>query len=160
MLWFTLWRDLTKSLKAPMTEENYTTTSEQFKIFKDEAEFWKHYLGLLDWEIYYEHSFIGEGRAKCLGDPQARIVTIVLTTEWHCSHILEQEIRKSAFHEICEVLLYPLRQMIESNQYIADSDIDSQIHQIIRRLENTLFLLFDNKYKSNYLEVKGDKVKL
>jgi len=49
-----------------------------------------------------------------------------------------KEIRRCAFHEVCELLLGNLRD-IAGSRFILEREIDEQVHIIIRTLENVIF---------------------
>ena len=66
------------------------------------------------------------------------MVSVCLSKTWDNVEPTDFEIRKSAFHEACEVLLYPLRYLAEA-RFLTDSEIDPEVHNVIRTLENVLF---------------------
>jgi len=47
------------------------------------------------------------------------------------------EIKRVAFHEVCELLLASLGWM--AKERFNSDEVDEKIHEIIRRLENTIF---------------------
>jgi len=118
---------------------NYKTTAEDFKIFQEEVDKWQKILGLLDWQIHTEQQKLNH-RASCYTNHSGRIATLTLAVTWdnYGTPPGEQEIRRVAFHEICELLLAPLILCAES-RYVVAGDIDSCAHKIIRTLEHVLF---------------------
>jgi len=115
------------------------TTKADFKLFQTECEKWIDIFGLRDWEVNYMHEeFSEENRAECYLDLDGRISTIRLNKEWEPDEASDFKLRKSAFHEVCELLLAPLS--INSRmRFIREGEIESSEHYIIRTLENVLF---------------------
>ena len=116
---------------------SYKTTKKDFKEFKAECEKWVGYFGIKDWEITYRSDNDGDCRGSCASDYASRIAIIALGREF--SDIPERlEIKKVAFHEVCELLLSPLRLQGE-DRFVTKNEMESSRHRIIRVLENTLF---------------------
>lgn len=115
--------------------KKYKTTKKDFNEFKAECEKWIEYFGLKDWEIYIYRKDM-EARADVLFNMSSRMANICLSNE--TSHTPDKyEIRRCGFHEVCELLLAPLSDV--SQEYISRTEHDRRIHNIIRRLENTIF---------------------
>lgn len=114
---------------------------QDFQIFKDEAQYWIDQFGLLDWRIGFAFEkidgFYAESRTYWYG----RTATLVLN-KWQDEPIETEQIRKSAFHEVCEVLLTEMRN-IALNKSIASEEHEDMFigaaHGVIRRLENSVF---------------------
>lgn len=119
----------------------YKTTPEDFKIFQEEVAYWQKRLGLLDWHIYTRHKLMRENQGYCYAHLQGRAATIYLSTVLHNYDEPPgaEGIRQIAFHEVCEVLL--VRMMICAQaRYVTRDEIEEAKHEIIRTLENVLFL--------------------
>ena len=116
----------------------YKTTKKDFAEFKHECLKWIEYFGLIDWEVIIEHSSeVEDTRGSCHWHETGRTATIVLERTW--KHLPEKnEIKKVAFHEVCELMLARARNM--SAIYCSQSIIDEVMHEVIRRLENSVFL--------------------
>lgn len=117
------------------------TNAKHFKIFKAECEKWINIAGLVNWCVRYYHQDDGDDGTLAWTSFQygARSVNIYLNRTWNKSiEISEYELKQSAFHEVCEVLLYPLRYLSEA-RFLAHGDIDTEIHNVIRVLENVLW---------------------
>jgi len=115
---------------------DYKTTKKDFEVFKKEAEYWLEYFHLHDWEVHFEHCDARGNRARCWSDISGRMGTLEFGTEWSKKPD-KYELQIAAFHEVCELLLSRLS-TLPLNMF--DSDYISEItHEIIRRLENTIF---------------------
>jgi len=122
-----------------------TTTKADFKLFQTECEKWINIFGLYDWEICFRHEeFTEQNRAECYLDLDGRISTIRLNKDWtidndgNVDEVTDLKLRKTAFHEVCEILIAPLS--INSRmRFIREGEIESSEHYIIRTLENILF---------------------
>ena len=114
------------------------TTKEHFEIFKTECDWWIDYLGLKDWYIDYTHTKTDDNsRASYAADIPARVINLNLNADWGIDEITEPNIKLSAFHEVCELLLVRLNDMADKKS--TPEEREEEIHAIIRRLENTLF---------------------
>lgn len=125
------------------------TTKKHFEIFKIEAERWIKQLGLTEWEVYYSHSKLGDMKAQCKYNLMGRNATISLSTDYVDDIIdydIESDIKKSAFHEVCELLLGPLESMVEQRYALGRDDVCEETHRIIRRLENFVFDIYKKEH--------------
>lgn len=111
------------------------TTKEQFQLFKKECEKWIKFWGLTEWSMYYYHEKLGsESFAQCCWNLNGRVASITLNT--HIDEDKNQwDYKKSAFHEVCELLLSELDGLIR-DRFVSKSHIDIAFHAVIRRLEN------------------------
>ena len=122
--------------------KNNKTTKVQFELFKKECEFWIDHFGLKGWHVEYIHQNHDDGRACCGWKISGRIANITLSTEWEDwrkEPITENDIKRSAFHEVCELLLSRLSMMAKNRIANHDDVVDEEVHNIIRTLENTIF---------------------
>lgn len=115
----------------------YTTTSKHFKLFKEECEKWLDFFGINGWEIHYFHKEGNTCYASYKYNLHNRVVSMSLYTNWDIKPT-DYELRKTAFHEACEVFLLRIR-YIAGARCINGSEIDEEIHSIIRTLENIVF---------------------
>ena len=114
------------------------TTKADFKLFKAECERWIGILGLRDWEAHFTHNeFDNSDRAGIHVNLNGRITTIGLNKE-QTSDFDDLDIRKWAFHEVCELLIGPLSVNARS-RYINEDELEQSEHYIIRTLESVLF---------------------
>jgi len=121
--------------------ESNVTTNKDFQLFKAECKKWIEILGLKGWEIIYKHEDNKiKGRANFHIQLIDRISVITLSKTWGDNIVSKNSIRRSAFHEICEVFLSRIKIIAES-RFINSDEIDEEIHAIIRTLENVIFNL-------------------
>lgn len=114
----------------------YKTTKKDFAEFKGEVGYWKLYFGLLNWEVECCHADAEGSRARCWVDIPGRMATLELALSWNETP-QKNSIKLSAFHEICELLLRDLSGMCEA--FYSKRLVDQKTHDVIRRLENTIF---------------------
>lgn len=115
------------------------TTSSDFKVFKSECDKWIDTFGLKAWSVHYEHKDVGKDTlASCYYDVTNRIATLVLSKGWDDDEVTDYQVRKSAFHEVCELLMANMRTLAEY-RYTTRLEIEEEIHAIIRTLENTIY---------------------
>lgn len=118
-------------------DTTYKMTEADFKEFEKEVYKWQKFFGLLNWEIQVDRICSDKYlAAQCSPDGEARYAVISLAEEWH-KKPLEFEVRRSAFHEVCELLLWRLHEM--STGLYAKPVVASRIHEVIMTLENTVF---------------------
>ena len=94
---------------------------------------------MTDWDVYFSHIELGDLKAQCKYDLVGRIATLSLSTAYAddiIDYTIEQDVKKSAFHEVCELLLGPLESMVEQRYALGIDDVREATHRIIRRLEN------------------------
>jgi len=118
------------------------TTKKHFEIFKGECEKWIDILGLKDWEIHFEHRDVGDGNiAECHRNSASRIARLSLCRVWPGKSMValtDDNIRTSAFEEVCHVLLYGLSSCAYA-RHIMEHEIDEAEHAVIMRLLNVLY---------------------
>lgn len=127
-----------------MPPKSHKTTEADFEIFKAGVFRYMALFGLKGWEVDVRHNDKHiENRATCEADLSARHVTITLTkSKW--SYVpSERELKLVAFHEVCELLLWSLVQYAEARK--PDGDLNSITHEIIHTLENSLFVLVEDR---------------
>lgn len=121
---------------------NTKITKKQFDLFKKECVKWIDIFGLKNWELrFFLDEKEKESYAWVAYNHDNRVADIHLTRDWDRLNMLpsSEQIKITAFHEIAEVFIYPLRYIAES-RYVRDSDsIDCIVHDIIRTLETVIF---------------------
>ena len=126
-------------------------TKENFELFKKECTKWINYFGLKDWQVHYTHAKIERSRAQCCFNCVGRIATMTLNTKWdeiNKDFVNDNNIKKTAFHEVCELMLGRLNDMVSQRYELSELDVEEEIHRIIRILENTVFEQVLNKEKN------------
>lgn len=114
---------------------------QDFQLFKDEADFWIKEFGLHDWSVTYLFEELDDAWAECRINWLGRVSTLVLN-KWPSHERAKQEIRKSAFHEVCELLLTDLEYHTVNDaipQEERERLTEMARHGVIRRLENSVF---------------------
>lgn len=121
-----------------MSDEITHTTNEDFNIFKNEAIKWLDYFGLKGWRIFWKHEKLDADFAQVRYNILARNAVLVLNTEFDTCGYSEDQIRSSAFHEVCELLFVRLAD-IGKMRFVTEVEIDEEVHNLIRIFENTIF---------------------
>lgn len=117
------------------------TTAKHFKVFKKEVEKWIPLLGVIDWRIVIEHRDCPTGKKNCAWssiDSSAKSCVVALSKDWSDNKIIRDTIKRSAFHEVCEVRFSDLDDMLTDRGYPQEK-VDNLIHGIIYNLENVLY---------------------
>lgn len=128
----------------------YETNDEHFSVFKKECIKWINFFGITEWEIFFVHETDEEGcRASCYTKHRAKIAHLVLSKRQDlCEPITYESIKKSAFHEVCELLLATIT-FIALDEEIPHREreglTECETHAVIRRLENSLFKYVEPK---------------
>jgi hypothetical protein len=121
------------------------TTAKDFKLFKETAQYWIKRFGLTGWEVYFEHSNDPEfpGLAWCKVSLSAdglanRTVVLGLEKKWDTNETTVSEIKRSAFHEVCE-LLFSRFEALAVDRFVQRREIREEVHNLIRIMEHVLF---------------------
>ena len=117
------------------------TTKKQFEIFKQEVLVWLDFFGMKGWQVHFLHKKT-DARARIIFNCVGRIATFVLSADWselEGIQFTDHDIRKCAFHEVCELFLGRLNDMATQRFNLDELDVEEEIHQIIRTLENVIF---------------------
>ncbi len=118
------------------------TTATHFKIFKEECEKWIKRAGLFGWRFCFEHDDLcseTEQSAYILypDSVEDRVFTIGLTKTFPFEFTI-LDIRRTAFHEVMEALLYKVY-WLATARYVQKREIDEEIHNVIRTMERMVF---------------------
>lgn len=117
------------------------TTTTHFRIFKKEARLWLLRLGLQDWRVDFEHQDAPDhivSRAWYHGKVEDRVCALALARSWGGDIPTNSNVRESAFHEVCHVLLADI-EGIASGRNFDGNYLDKCMHQVIRRLEKLFY---------------------
>lgn len=126
------------------------TTKEDFEIFKKECEKWIDFFGLKDWDIYFSHDKFDESiLATCdCGETENKKCVLSFNKEIKDDALDEMltefHIKKSAFHEVCHLLLANFQGMARY-RYVTSSELTQEEHTIVTRLENSVFKKLNNE---------------
>ncbi len=124
---------------GPLKEEELKkTTDKHLAAFEKEARFWIEKLGLLDWEIAFEREDL-DTRAQLTRSYIDKCAGFFLAKEWPCAvtPLNTEEVRKSAKHEVVELVVSELAILAEAPYKTAD-EVAHARHTLVRRLENIL----------------------
>lgn len=107
-------------------------------MFKAECDRWIEFWHLRDWFVSYCHAELEDGTiADCERSISNRIASIRLNV--HTDVILDDEIiRRTAFHEVCELLIGGLV-CLATARFVIEDELTGEAHAIIRRLEHCVF---------------------
>ena len=113
-------------------------TKKQFEIYKKECEKWIEIFGLKDWEIFFDYEDVDGSPASLTFHCINRIAIFHFGPKQEKSGLNNQQIKRNAFHEVCELLLCRLRDMTEQRYGLTKGDIDEEIHIVIGRLQKAI----------------------
>ncbi len=119
-------------------EDKTQTTKEDFELFKSEVTYWANAFGLKGYQLFFRHEDLSGNFAEIRYNIISRNAVFSLNTEFDTIDYSPEEIKRTAFHEVCELLLCRLS-TIGKARFVAELEIDEEIHNIIRILENTVF---------------------
>ena len=111
-----------------------------FKYFKERVDHWVDYFGLYNWDVNVhkdEDEYDGE-LAYATFNVDNKRADIYLSMDWGGTEMTRNELNKTAFHEVIEVMLAEIRH-IAGRRDIRFEEIDGAIHSIIRILTATIF---------------------
>lgn len=114
----------------------YKTSEEDFEEFEHLVRKYIDFFGLKDWELGFTHEPC-DYMATC-GYNEGKRAVFNLGHEWPYD-VTPDEIRRTAFHEVCELLMAELWLMgkrYDLSDRTKTDLLDVEVHRIIRRLEN------------------------
>lgn len=114
------------------------TTIAHFKLFKAECEKWIKIWGLLDWSVDYAHEDIDGCKGQRSSGLAGKVATLSLATDWGDDNLTNYQIKKTAFHEVAELLLAEIH-ALGDRRFVAEERLETARHTVIRRLENVVF---------------------
>ena len=90
-----------------MKKKIYKTTKKDFALFHDAVSECLSFFGISEYETTVYHRKSPGARATCEVDSENMLCGIEFSTEWNYKPD-KKEIQRCAFHEVCELMLYPL----------------------------------------------------
>ena len=109
------------------------TTKKDFALFKQECEKWLRVLQLTDWDVIYHHGKVADKDPAAFSAGYAMNVAITFGRSWNI-RVTRKEIKKSAFHEVGEILLAQLNIIGRSRYIVSEGEFGRESHAIINRL--------------------------
>jgi len=131
-------RKVTEKMKEDFVELN----AADFELFKNKCQSWIEFFGLHGWRVFYNFEEIKDCFGDCTCFLSGRVCTIRLNSKIHKDDFAELDLRRTAFHEVLEILFSRIRS-INNARYVSDDEMEEEIHNIIRILENKLFPLIE-----------------
>ena len=128
-----------------MAKKMNKTTAKDFKVFKKEALYWIDKLHLREWDIEFFHrenrnSDLANSLAWNVCASTAKGARIGLSKDWGDVKPTRNQVAKTAFHEIIEILLGDLYYEATWDACPSQTDTFERIrHAIVRRLEWALW---------------------
>lgn len=119
--------------------KKFIPTVEDFELFKAECKYWLKFFAVVEYEVFYEFDKLDNNFAQVAVhvDEGVRNCVITLCNSKCNEEITEKRIKKNAFHEVCELMLWEIGLVIFNAVGAKNERII--IHKMIRRLENTIF---------------------
>lgn len=120
------------------------TTKRHYELFKQECLKWINIFGMSDWEVYFCHKKVAADQKKegilayCSLDNVSRYATFYLHKDWEDDIVTDKEIKKTAFHEVMELLLGQIN-CLASERFVTEKQIEEAVHSIIRTFENVVY---------------------
>lgn len=89
----------------------FKTTKADFAYFVERCRYWIEEFQLNDHEWDFEHKLCDDCLAEFKYDREQRHVTMRLNTNWDDDAVTRDELNKTAFHEICEAMLFDVEDL-------------------------------------------------
>jgi hypothetical protein len=130
-------------------DKQIKTRETNINLFKKYVNKYINFFGMFDWEINFAICHEKNADASCAyyrldeaGEGCGQTVTFRYSLDWIDSNVEEDEIERTAFHEVLELLLSKLRDFSSyKDVHISDREVDNEIHRVIRIFENKVFNL-------------------
>ncbi len=126
--------------EAPASKEEkkkeYGVTEPHFAYFKARVKYWAGFFGVTGWRIDVRQCKMETALAAFNCTFKHRTAAIYLNTVWN-EEPIPWMLDRSAFHEVCEILLVDLSRLCHYN--FNEETVDERSHEIIRALENSVF---------------------
>lgn len=110
------------------------------KLFEKYVKQWVDYFGLYFWDVnvHGDDEEDDGSLAYTMTNVNNKRADIYLVMDWGDTEMTKDELNKTAFHEVIEVLLFKIRH-IAGKRDIHYDDIDGAIHEVIRILTAKIF---------------------
>lgn len=116
------------------------TPKQKINFFKKVSQKFISYFGLYNWETYFKKETEIDNRASCETQIDAKIAKIFYDEDYLKEEQDLDEIAKTSFHEIMEIILSELREMASNRDTnYTEREIEEKTHTIIKIFENRVF---------------------
>ncbi len=113
-------------------------TKTQFNLFCSEFKRYVEKFGLLEWELRFFLEDIGKVLSQILPDHLGRICKVSFTENWvDLLPLTDAQIKETAKHEAIELLIADPYTMAVC-RFVTDSEIETVMHTLVRRLEKLI----------------------
>lgn len=113
------------------------TTPQHFDLFKKEVRAWVDTFGLKQYELQFTNEYDACNVATVDADTTAGMASFNLSNEWDNHPLTKAEVARAAFHEVYELLLFEIRQLL--GVFYSQDVVNKKIHDVVRRAENHQF---------------------
>ena len=115
-------------------------TEDDFEHYQRRVHKWLDYFGIKRYDVVFKHCKLNKAYAECHVNEIGKIAVFMLNTEMDADpQPIGDWIDASAFHEVTHLLLNRLT-AVGSARYIGADELEEAEHDVIRTLENTLYL--------------------
>ena len=121
--------------------DEYEITSDHYELYQKYVHEWLDIFKINDYSIHFVQETDDDKYAWCMWKIEDRICVFGISTYWDTVPS-DEFVCKIAFHEVWELLLGELHSLAEC-RFVQEREIETAVHSIIRRMENTVF----NKYR-------------
>jgi hypothetical protein len=115
------------------------TTKDDFEYFQRECLKWIDRFHLNDWDIVFSWEDLEDQLGELHAKYAARKAVIVLSKDFGdiFSNRKKLQLRQTAFHEVCELLLIRIGMMAKARVF-DEEELEAEIHAVINRLMKVL----------------------
>jgi len=113
-------------------------TKKQFEIYRKECKKWIEIFGLKDWEISFDYEDIDDSPASLTYHCVNRIAVFHFNPKQARGDLNNNQVKRNAFHEVGELLLGRLRDMVGQRYGLNVDDVSEEIHMIVERLQKVI----------------------
>lgn len=105
------------------------------KLYRKECNRWIKFFGLHGYEVYFEIENNPDVYGRCSTNQENKLS--ILTVSQSCCD--KKEVKKTAFHEVCELLVANMYNLSLQREGFSMDRINESRHELIRILEHTIY---------------------
>jgi len=122
-----------------MESKFYPVKKQHYEVYKKEVKRWLKVFGLVGWRVYFRHEDIGHDiLGMCTYDLKARNACFWINELWPETDPSVHNVKRTAFHEVCELLFARLN-ILAMSRFVVEDEIEEERHNLIRKLETVVF---------------------